>query len=136
MDLDEARAVIAAQHRAVLSTVRQDGTPQLSPVLVGLDGDGHLVISSRQPAFKVRNIRRDPQVSLCVLPDGFFGRWIQVDGTAEVLGLPHAMEPLVEYYRSVSGEHPDWAQYRSQMTTDQRVLLRITPTRAGPDRAG
>ena len=136
MDLDRARAVVAEQHRAVLATMRKDGTPQLSPVLVGLGEGDRLVISTRQGAYKVRNVRRDPRVWLCVLPDGFFGQWVQIEGTADILELPDAMEPLVEYYRSILGEHPDWDEYRAAMEQEQRVLLRIEPTRAGPDRAG
>lgn len=136
MDLDRARSVVAKQHRAVLSTTRKDGTPQLSPVLVGLDDDGRLVVSSRQRAIKTLNVRRDPRAWLCVLPDGFFGQWIQVEGTVEVLDLPEAMEPLVAYYRGISGEHSDWDDYRATMEREERVLLVITPTRAGPDVSG
>jgi PPOX class probable F420-dependent enzyme len=94
------------------------------------------VISSRQTAYKVRNLRRDPRAWLCVLPDGFYGHWVQVAGTAEILELPEAMEPLVDYYRTTAGEHPDWADYRAAMERDQRVLIRVTVTTAGPDRAG
>jgi PPOX class probable F420-dependent enzyme len=97
-----------------------------------VDADGKVIISSRQTAYKVRNLRRDPRAWLCVLPDGFYGRWIHVSGTAEILQLPEAMEPLVEYYRSTAGEHPDWADYRAAMTRDQRVLIRLTVTAAGP----
>lgn len=116
--------------------MRRDGTPQMSPVTVGLDADGRLVISSRRAAMKTRNLRRNPTAWLCVLPDGFFGRWIQVEGSVEVLELPEAMEPLVEYYRGISGEHPDWDDYRATMEREERVLLVITPTRAGPDVSG
>jgi PPOX class probable F420-dependent enzyme len=137
MDLDEARELLRSQHRAVLATWRRDGTPQLSPVTVGVDEDGYAVISSRQTAYKVRNLRRDPRAYLCVFPDTFFGgRWVQVDGTVMIIDLPEAMEPLVEYYRRISGEHPDWADYRAAMERDQRVLLRMEITRAGPDRSG
>jgi len=137
MDLDEARELLRRQHRAVLATWRSDGTPQLSPVTVGVDEAGYAVISSRQTAYKVRNLRRDPRAYLCVFPDSFFGgRWVQVDGTVTVLDLPEAMEPLVAYYRSISGEHPDWEDYRAAMERDRRVLLRLEITRAGPDRAG
>jgi len=136
MELDEARAVVARQHRAVLATRRADGSPQMSPVLVAVDDAGRVVISSRQPAYKVRNLRRDPRASVCVLPDGFFGPWVQVDGTAEVVDLPAAMDPLIDYYRRVSGEHPDWDDYRAAMARDRRVLVRITLNRAGPDRSG
>jgi PPOX class probable F420-dependent enzyme len=136
MDIDAARAVAREQHRAVLTTMRADGSPQMSPVLVGVDDDGNLVISSRQPAYKVRNLRRNPAASVCVLPDAFFGRWVQLDGRATVVDLPDAMEPLVDYYRQVSGEHPDWDEYRAAMERDRRVIIRIEPTRAGPDRSG
>lgn len=136
MEIDEARDFIRAQHRAVLATLRADGTPQLSPVLAVVDDDGHVLISTRQTAYKVRNLRRDPRAWLCVLPDGFFGQWIQVEGTATIVGLPEAMDGLVDYYRLASGEHPDWADYRAAMQREQRVLLRLDLTRAGPDRAG
>jgi PPOX class probable F420-dependent enzyme len=137
MDLDEARAVLRSQHRAVLATWRSDGTPQLSPVTVGVDEAGYAVLSSRRTAYKVKNLRRDPRAYLCVFPDSFFGgRWVQVDGTVTVVDLPDALEPLVEYYRRISGEHPDWDDYRAAMVRDQRVLLRMEITRAGPDRQG
>lgn len=136
MDLDEARAFVRANPRAVLSTLRRDGTPQLSPVLCGVDDDGVLLVSTRAPAMKTRNVRRDPRVWVCVLPDAFFGPWVLVEGTAEVVDLPAAMEGLVDYYRRVAGEHDDWEDYREAMRREQRVLLRIRPTRAGPDVAG
>ena len=136
MELEAALEFVRTQHRAVLATLRADGTPQMSPVTVGVDGEGYVVISTRQTAYKVRNVRRDPRVWLCVFPDGFFGQWIQIDGVAELLELPEAMAGLVDYYRQISGEHPDWDDYRAAMTRDQRLLLRIRPTKAGPDRSG
>ena len=136
MDVDAALEFIASQHHAVLATLKADGTPQLSPVTAGVDDGGRVVISTRQAAYKVRNVRRDPRVWLCALPDGFFGRWLQVEGTAEIVELPAAMEGLVEYYRRISGEHPDWDDYRAAMERDQRVLLRIAVTKAGPTVSG
>ncbi|SHE65900.1 PPOX class F420-dependent oxidoreductase [Streptoalloteichus hindustanus] len=136
MDLDTARALVRAQHRAVLATTRADGTPQMSPVLVALDDRDRLVVSTREAAYKVRNIRRDPRVWICVLPDGFFGRWAQVEGVATVVSLPEALPGLEDYYRRISGEHPDWDEYREAMRAERRVLLRIDLTRAGPDRSG
>jgi PPOX class probable F420-dependent enzyme len=136
MQIDEARDVIREQHRAVLATLRRDGTPQMSPVLAVVDEAGNVVISTRETAYKVKAVRRDPRVWLCVLPDSFFGRWIQVDGVASVVELPEAMDGLVDYYRLASGEHPDWAEYRAAMQHERRVLLRVELTRAGPDRAG
>ena len=136
MDLDEARTYLREHHHGVLATRRADGAPQLSPVSATTDGQGRVVISSRETAYKVRNLRRDPRVSFCGLDDAFYGAWIQVDGRAEIISLPAAMEQLVAYYRSISGEHPDWDDYRAAMVRDQRVIIAITPERAGPDRAG
>jgi PPOX class probable F420-dependent enzyme len=100
------------------------------------DGDGYVVISSRETAYKTRNLRRDPRATLCVMNDRFYGRWIQVDGRAEIVSLPEAMEPLVDYYRRAAGEHPDWDDYRDAMRKEQRCLIRIQIEGAGPDRAG
>jgi PPOX class probable F420-dependent enzyme len=136
MDLDEARNVVRQQPRAVLATLRSDGTPQMSPVLVAADDAGNVLVSTRETALKVRNLRRDPRLWLCVLPDGFFGRWIQVEGRAEIVPLPEAMDGLVDYYRRVSGEHDDWDEYRAAMERERRVLLRVALDRAGPDRSG
>jgi PPOX class probable F420-dependent enzyme len=136
MELDAARDFIRQNHRAILATNRKDGRPQLSPVVCTVDGDGCIVVSTRETAMKVANLRRDPSASLCVFNDGFFGDWIQVDGRAEVVSLPDAMNGLVDYYRSISGEHPDWDDYRAAMTRDRRVLVRVELARAGPDRAG
>jgi PPOX class probable F420-dependent enzyme len=136
MDVDGALAFLRQHHRSVLATTRRDGRPQLSPVVHAVDADGRVVISSRETAVKVKNLRRDPFASLCVFPDGFYGDWAQVEGPAEILSLPDAMEPLVDYYRTLSGEHPDWDDYRAAMRRDQRVLVRIRVERAGPNVRG
>jgi PPOX class probable F420-dependent enzyme len=135
MDLDRAREFVATHHRAVLAT-RTDSGIQQSPVLVGVDGKGRLTVSSRETAFKTKNLRADPWAQLCVLSDGFFGDWVYVEGAAEVVPLPEAMEPLVEYYRGIAGEAENWDDYRAGMERERRVIIRITPTRAGPDRQG
>ena len=136
MDLDEARAHVRRHSHAVLSTVRRDGTPQMSPVAATVDDVGRVVVSSRETAYKVRNVRRDPRAWLCVFPDAFYGPWVQVEGTVDVLSLPEALEPLVDYYRAVAGEHEDWDDYRRGMVAEQRCLIRLELVRAGPDRAG
>lgn len=136
MNLDEAREIIRSQHHAVLTTMRTDGEPQMSPVLVTVDQDGLVVISSRETAFKVRNLRRDPRAWVCVFANTFFGRWIQVSGPVEIVSLPDAMPGLEDYYRSISGEHRDWDEYRTSMRNERRVLVRIALERAGPDRQG
>ena len=136
MDIDAALDFVRTRHHGVLSTLKGDGTPQLSPVTVGVDASGHVVISTRQPAYKVRNIRRDPRVWLCVFPNRFYGEWVQLEGTAAIVELPEAMEGLVDYYRGISGEHPDWDDYRAAMKRERRVLLRVTISKAGPDVSG
>jgi PPOX class probable F420-dependent enzyme len=136
MNIDQARDFLKTNHRAVLTTYRQDGGLQMSPVLVGVDKDGWVIISTRETAYKTHNMRRNPRVSLCVFGDGFFGDWLQIDGTAGIISLPEAMEPLVAYYRAVAGEHPDWEDYRAAMVRERRVLARIKIERAGPDRRG
>jgi PPOX class probable F420-dependent enzyme len=124
------------RHQAVLVTRRRDGSPQLSPVTCGVDTEGRIVVSTYPQRAKVVNARRDRAVSLCVLSPDWDGPWVQVDGEAEVLDLPEALEPLVEYYRSISGEHPDWDEYRAAMARQGKSLLRITVARWGPVAAG
>ena len=124
------------RHRAVLVTRRREGGVQLSPVTYGVDAAGRVVVSTYPQRAKVRNARRDPAVSLCVLSDEFDDAWVQVDGTAEVLDLPEALEPLVEYFRSISGEHPDWDEYRAAMARQGKSLLRITVDSWGPVATG
>jgi PPOX class probable F420-dependent enzyme len=136
MDIEEAIGYVRTNHNAVLATLKKDGTPQLSPVTAGVDAAGNVVISTRETAYKVLHVRRDPRVWLCAFPDGFYGRWVQLDGTAEVVELPAAMDGLIGYYRDISGEHPDWDDYRAAMERERRVLLRITVTKAGPSVSG
>jgi len=136
MDLQAALEFLRNNHRSVLIARRADGEPQPSPVNHGVDDRGRVCISSREPAYKVRNLRRDPRATLCAFTDDFYGKWVVVEGRAEIISLPEAMEPLVELYRSIAGEHPDWDDYRQAMVRDKRVIIAITPEAAGPDRAG
>jgi PPOX class probable F420-dependent enzyme len=136
MDIAKAQKFLSEHECAVLATHRRHGGIQMSPVTVGVDAAGRAIISSRETAYKVKNLRRDPWASLCVFVDEFTGPWIQVEGTAEVVRLPEAMELLVDYYRRLAGEHPDWDEYRHAMERDQRVLIRVTIERAGPDHKG
>jgi PPOX class probable F420-dependent enzyme len=136
--VDIARAVsfLSSHPRAVLATTRIDGRPQLSPVLAAVDDDGRALISTREAAVKAKNLARDPRAYLCVLSDAFFGEWIQAEGTAELIHLPAAMPILEYYYRRLSGEHPDWDDYREAMQRERRLIVRITIDRAGPDISG
>ena len=133
---EELLAFLRPRHKAVLLTTRRDGRPQASPNTCGVDSEGRIVISTYPERAKVANLRRDPRVSVCVLSDDFGGAWVQVDGTAEVLDLPDALEPLVEYFRSISGEHPDWDEYRQAMRDQGKSLIRITIERWGPIATG
>ena len=134
---DELLDFIRTRHQGIVITTRRDGRPQASPVTCGVDGQGRIVIATYPDRAKARNARRDPsRVAIMILSDDFGGPWVQVDGTAEVLDVPEAVEPLVEYFRSISGEHPDWAEYRQAMVEQDKSLLRITPVSWGPVATG
>lgn len=127
---------IRPRHRSVLIARKQSGGLQISPVTSGLDAEGRIVISTYPQRAKAVNIRRDPHVSVCVLSDDFNGAYVQIDGTAEVLDMPDALEPLVEYFRCISGEHPDWDEYRDAMRKQNKSLIRITIDEWGPIATG
>jgi PPOX class probable F420-dependent enzyme len=136
VDHDAARDFIRQHHRGVLATRRSDGGIQQSPVLATVDAEGRVIISSREAAIKTKNLRRDPRAQLCALTERFFGAWLYVEGSAEVVSLPEAMDLLIDYYKRFPDENPDWDDYRARMEREQRVLIRITIERAGPDRQG
>ena len=133
---DELLDFIRTRHHAIVITTRGDGRPQASPVTCGVDDHGRIVIATYPERAKTRNARRDPRVSVLFLSDDFGGAWVQVDGTGEVLDVPEAVEPLADYYRAISGEHPDWAEYREAMVKQGKSLLRVTPERWGPVATG
>jgi PPOX class probable F420-dependent enzyme len=135
-DHDELMGFVRPRHRALLVTTRRDGAPQLSPVTCGLDASGRILVSTYPERAKTHNARREPRVSVCVLSDEWDGPYVQVDGDAEVLDLPEALEPLVDYFRVISGEHPDWDEYREAMKSQGKSLIRVTPTRWGPIATG
>ena len=124
------------RHRALLATTRRDGRPQISPLACGVDAAGRLVMSTYPQRAKVRNARRDERASVVVLSDDWDGPWVQVDGSAEVIDLPEAVEPLVDYYRSIAGEHPDWDEFRQAMLDQGKSLIRVTIERWGPIATG
>ena len=136
VDRPELLDFLRPRHHALLGTTRRDGRVQLSPVTCGVDEQGRLVVSTYPSRAKTANAKRDPRVVLCVLSDDWDGPWVQVEGTAEVLDLPEALEPLVDYYRAISGEHPDWDDYRAAMTRQGKSLLRITIEQWGPVATG
>ena len=131
MDLDAVREFIRTNHRAVIATTRDGDWPHLTPVTVVVDAEGRVVISSVGATAKVRHVRRDPHVTICVMNDGFYGDWVYVEGRAEVVDQPEALDLLDDYYRRAAGEHPDWAEYREAMIRDKRVLIRIDIERVG-----
>jgi len=136
VDLAELLDFVRPRHHMVLVTTRHDGRPQVSPVTGGVDPAGRIVVSTYPERAKTANARRNPQVSVLVLSDDFGGAWVQVDGDCEVIDAPDSVEPLVEYFRCISGEHPDWAEYRRAMVEQGKSLLRVTPTRWGPVATG
>jgi len=133
---EEALDFIRNNRRGVLATRRRDGGLQVSPVVAAVDAEDRVVISTREGAMKTLNLRRDPHATLCSFTDRFFGEWHTVEGTVEIVSLPEAMEPLVDYYQRTAGEHPDWEDYRHAMERERRVLLRMTVERSGPARSG
>ena len=132
IDRGELAEFIRPRHRGVLLTTRRDGRPQASLVTMGLDGGGRVVVSSYPERAKVHNIARNPTASMVAMSDDFSGEWVQVDGTAEIIELPAAVEGLVEYFRVISGEHPDWDEYRTAMLAQGKCLIRLTIERWGP----
>lgn len=137
VDRDEMLAFVRPRHHGILATTRASGGGlQMSPVTMGVDGGGRVVVASYPERAKVRNIRRLPSVSICVLSDDFGGPWIRLDGHAEIVDLPEAIEPLVDYYQAVSGEHPDWDEYRRAMVEQGKVLIRVIVDGWGPVATG
>jgi PPOX class probable F420-dependent enzyme len=136
VDREALLEFLRPRHRAILMTTRRDGRPQASPNTCGVDAEGRIVISTYPERAKAANIRRNPQVSVCVLSEDFNGPWVQVDGAAEVLDLPEALEPLVDYFRGISGEHPNWDEYRQAMKDQEKSLIRVTIDRWGPIATG
>lgn len=135
MELEAAREFMRRNNRAVLANRRPGGIQQ-SPVLVTVDDEGRAIISSRETAYKVKNLRRDPWAQVCVFTKRFFGEWIYAEGRAEIVSLPEAMDPLIDYYKRFPDDNPDWDEYRERMRREKRVLIRISLERAGPDRQG
>ena len=136
MNLDQAREFMRSNHRGVLAAHRPDGRLHQSPILVAVDDDGRAIISSRETAYKVKYLRRDPWVHLCVFTEAFFGKWIFVEGSAEVLSLPEAMDPLIHYSKQFPDPNQPWDEYRERMERERRVLIRIRLEHAGPDKQG
>ena len=135
MEISNGLDYVRSNSMAVIATNRRDGTPQMSPVSLAVINDA-IVMSTRETAFKVKQLRQDPTAYLCVFPDKWLGRWVQLNCTTEILSLPDAMETLIAYYRTLSGEHPDWDDYRRAMTEAQRCIVRFTIIKAGPDLQG
>lgn len=135
MNIADGLDYVRGNSRAVIATHLTDGTPQMSPVTLAVV-DNTIVMSTRETAYKVAQLRRDPRAYLCVFPDKWLGRWVQLNCTTEIVSLPDAMDLLVTYYRTLQGDHPDWDDYRRAMVADQRCIVRFTIDKAGPDRQG
>ena len=137
MDFATAKEFVAKNHHGVLATYRQNGGIQMSPITPGLDGDGRVIISSRESAYKVKNLRRDPRAAVCVFAASFHGEgWVQASGSAEIISLPQAMDTLIYLSRQAYGEHKDWQEFRRRMERERRVIIRIVIEGVGPQRRG
>jgi PPOX class probable F420-dependent enzyme len=136
VDRETLLEFVRPRHKGTLVTTRKDGRPQMSPVACGVDGEGRIVVSTYPERAKAVNLRRDPRISILIHSDDWNDPYVQVDGTAEVLDMPEALEPLVEYYRCIAGEHPDWDEYRQAMARQDKSLIRITVERWGPVATG
>jgi PPOX class probable F420-dependent enzyme len=137
MEITDVQKFLAVNHRGVLVARKRDGWPQMTLVSPGVDSEGRLIITSRETTYKVKNIRRDPRVSLVVFGEQFHGsKYVQIHGTAEIVALPEAMESLIHWHCQVKGEHPNWEEYREKMKQERRVVLRINIEKVGPSRRG
>ncbi len=132
----EMEDFVGARHHATLVTHRRSGGLQMSPVSCGMDDQGRVVISTYPQRAKIANIRSRSEVSMVIHSEDWDGPYVQLDGVAEVLDLPEALEPLVDYFRSISGEHPDWDEYREAMQRQGKSLIRVTIERWGPIATG
>ena len=136
VELDGLLEFVRPRHHMLLMTTRADGTVQASPVSGGVDTEGRIVISSYPERAKSTNVKRSGKAGVVVLSDEWNGAWVQVDGSGEVIELPEAVDALVDYYRSISGEHPDWDEYRQAMREQGKSLLRVTVESWGPIATG
>ena len=133
MEIEVAQAFLRKNHWGILVMRRKNGSLQMSPVTVGLDEQGRAVISSRETAYKVNNLRRDPRAALCAITPTFHGEgWVQINGTATIVSLPGALDALVALHRQAYGEHKNWPEFHERMVRERRVIIRIEIETVGP----
>ena len=133
IEIDKAKEFLTQHHWGILATRRKNGNLQMSPVTVGLDDQGRAIISSRETAYKVNNLRRDPRAALCAITSSFHGEgWVQINGNAEVISLPQALDTLVYLQRQAYGEHKNWPEFHERMARERRVIIRIHIESVGP----
>ena len=134
METQQALDAVRANRQAILTTIKQDGRPQLSNVLAGVGDDGLIRISTTADRAKYANLRRTPWAAIHVNGESFWS-YAVVEGDvsiSEVVAQPHdaAADESVELYRSLAGEHEDWDDYRAALVRDRRVVVRVEPTHA------
>jgi PPOX class probable F420-dependent enzyme len=133
VEVDHAKEFLKNHHWGILTTRRKNGNLQMSPVTVGLDSEGRAIISSRETAYKVNNLRRDPRAALCAITSSFHGEgWVQINGPAEIISLPEALDTLVYLHRQAYGEHKSWPEFHERMAREKRVIIRIEIESVGP----
>ena len=133
MEIADAQKFIKDNHRACIAVRQKDGWPQMTLVTPGIDAAGRIILTSRGTTYKVKHLRRDPKVSMLIFGEQFSGsKFVQIHGSAEVVDLPHAMDGLIDWYKTVRGEHKNWEDYKQQVTDEKRVLIRINIEKVGP----
>lgn len=133
MEVERAQEFLRKNHWGILATRRKNGGLQMSPVTVGLDDQGRAVISSRETAYKVNNLRRDPRAALCAITPSFHGEgWVQINGAATIVSMPEALDDLIALHRQAYGEHKSWPDFHQRMIRERRVIIRIAVESVGP----
>lgn len=133
MEIADAQEFLKQNHRGVLVARKKDGSLQMALVSPTIDADGKVIITSRDSTYKVKNIRRNPQISLLVFGEQFNGsKYIQIEGKAEIIEHPRAMDIVLDWHRQIRGEPADWEEVRKKTLAEGRIAMRVTIEKVGP----
>ena len=133
MEISYAKGFLKNNHHGCLVTRKKDGSLQMTLVSPVLGADGNVIITARDTTYKVKNIKRNPQVSLLVYGDTFHGsNYIQIDGKAEVIPHPAAMDIVLDWHRKIRGEPASWDEIRQKTLAEGRIVIRVNIEKVGP----
>ena len=137
MDISEAKGFLKGKEHGVLVARKKDGSLQMTLVSPVIGANGDLIITSRETTYKVKNIKRNPQISLLVFGEKFNGsNYIQVDGKAEIIPQPQAMDIILDWHRQIRGEPENWDDIKKKTIAERRIAMRINIDKVGPQRRG